>query len=317
MVGKDKFVLGLLVSVFAFLPVLAGNRVIGSYKPEIAPAPANNSEDALKKEPNKTEESNKPIETLEGPQISGVKEVVSITTDTTSTGGLKSGSSAGGLSDSQLQEKVTDILTKNPEIIVAALQKFQQNQQRAQQEKFEAQLMKYQTDISKDSSAIVLGKMDAGVKLVVFLDPNCPHCKSFSQALYTIRENFPNVAVLVRHWPFLENSEGVARGLWAINLQGSDKFEAAARAIATSKEGYTLPKLLAWVQEHKLDVAKFEKDVNSPATLQVIQETKKLAENVGLEGTPTSLLVDKKGIHHVMPTDEKGLESILKGAATA
>ena len=44
-------------------------------------------------------------------------------------------------------------------------------------------------------------------------------------------------------------------------------------------------------------------------------DTSKLAKDIGLQGTPTSLLVDKNGIRLVMPTDEKSLESILKGAS--
>lgn len=320
MVGKEKLVLGLLASVFAFLPISAGNTVIGSFNAEATPSASNNSEANIKIEGNnKTAIIEKTIglgEATETKQLSGIKDTAT-KGENTSTDAAKANPQPAGMSDALFKEKVTEVLTKHPEIIVASLQKFQQNQMNVQQEKLEASLMKFQSEISKDSGAIVLGKRDAEVKLVVFLDPNCPHCKSFTQALSEVRKNFPNVAILVRHWPFLKNSEGVSRGLLAISQQGLDKFEAVAREIAASEESYSLSKLLNWVKDHKLDVAKFEKDVNSQATLQMIQDTKKLAENIGLEGTPTSLLIDKKGIHHVVPTDEKSLEGILKGASAA
>lgn len=339
MVRKEKLALGLLVSLFTTPAVLA-ETVIGTYKTDAASATTSRSENNTKNETNKTEESKgtasdqkdtaipanlQKTESADSGKITGATGIL----QTSGTNGVdikiegtpvasKSDVTPGEMTDSQLEKKVTDILIKNPEIIVGALQKFNQNQQRVQQEKLEASLMKYQGEISKESGAVVLGKKDAEVKLVVFLDPNCPHCRPFSQALNKVREDFPNVSILMRHWAILgKDSEDVVRGLWAIKQQGQDKFNAATKAIASSEERYTSAKLLAWVEEHNLDVAKFKEDSESQATKDVIDETKKLASDLGLEGTPTSLLVDKKGIRLVMPTDEKSLESILKGATKA
>ncbi|MBM3632615.1 MAG: hypothetical protein FJX03_02755 [Alphaproteobacteria bacterium] len=221
-----------------------------------------------------------------------------------------------GIDDTILARRINKILTDSPEMIVAALQKFNQAQHRIQQEKLDASLVKYKDEISKDSSAIVLGKKDAEIKLVVFLDPNCPHCRPFSQALTKVSTEHPNVAIFVRQWPILgPDSEEVARGLWAIKQQGSDKFNAITKAIAASEDRYTFAKLLLWVTDHKLDVTKFKKDFESQATKDIVDNTKKLALDIGLEGTPTSLLVSKKGIRVVSPTDEKSLQSILTGAA--
>lgn len=222
------------------------------------------------------------------------------------------------VSDGQLQQKIEGILNKNPEIIVAALQKFNETQQVAHREKLQGSLMKYQKEISKESTAVVLGKKNAPVKLIVFLDPNCPHCRPFSLALHKVREAFPDVAILIRHWPILgSDSEDIVRGLLAIKQQGIDKFNAATKTIASSEERYTSAKLLSWVQEHGLSVEKFKKDSESPETRILVDETKKLASNIGLEGTPTSLLIDKKGIRLVVPTDEKSLESIFVEATKA
>jgi protein-disulfide isomerase len=223
--------------------------------------------------------------------------------------------SGAGLSDAQLEKKIAEVLDKNPQLIVQALQNFQQKQMHIQEEKIKASLMKYKDEIAKDTGAVVLGKKDAEVKLVVFLDANCPHCRPFSVALHKARENFPNLAILIRHWPILgKDSEDVARGLWAIKQQGDDKFAAATQAIATSEEKFTYAKLLSWVKNNNLNVKKFEEDANSQATKDVIEGTKTLASNIGFEGTPTSILVEGNTVRLVMPTDEKSLEAILKGA---
>ena len=313
MVRKDKFVLGLLVSLFAISPGLGDtkDKTTGTENPKEI------SKDIPSADPQKTGslESNGVKSPTDPISVSGAKETGNRIEATPIAG--PSNTTAGGLSDSEFEKKLIDVVNKNPQIIVTALQKFTEKQERELQEKMEASFMKYKDEISKESSAALLGKKDAEVKLVVFLDPNCPHCRPFTQALHKVRESFPNVAVLVRYWPIMKDSEEVIRGLWAIKQQGQDKYNAACKAIASAPldERYTYAKLLAWVEDHNLNVKKFKEDSQSKTTIEVIEDTSKLAKNIGLEGTPTSLLVDKNGIRLVMPTDEKSLENIFKGAS--
>jgi protein-disulfide isomerase len=319
MLKKDKFVLGLLVSLVT-IPTAFGDTkdtTAGTLKAEdtkiakdaTAPAPSTDSGKTAPLESNNAKGTAEPTPVLATKEAANSKEVTPVAATSNAT--------TGGLSDTEFEKKLIDTINKNPQIIVTALQKFTESQERDLQEKMEASFMKYKNEISKESTAALLGKKDAEVKLVVFLDPNCPHCRPFSQALHKVRENFPNVGVLIRHWPIMKDSEDVVRGLWAIKLQGQDQYNAACKAIASApgEERYNYAKLLAWVEDHKLDVKKFKEDSQSKATIETVEETSQLAKNIGLQGTPTSLLVDKNGIHLVMPTDEKSLESIFKTAS--
>lgn len=320
MLKKDKFILGLLVSLVAIPAVFADTK--DAAPSTLKGADAKIVKDAPALKPSTDSGKAAPLETNnakasgEPTPVSGTKETENNkeATPIAATGNA----TAGGLSDSEFEKKLIDTINKNPQIIVTALQKFTESQERELQEKMEASFMKYKNEISKESSAALLGKKDAEVKLVVFLDPNCPHCRPFSQALHKVRENFPNVGVLVRHWPIMKDSEEVVRGLWAIKLQGQDQYNAACKAIASApgEERFNYAKLLAWVEDHKLDVKKFKEDSQSKATIEIVEETSKLAKDIGLQGTPTSLLVDKKGVHLVMPTDERSLEGVFKAAST-
>jgi protein-disulfide isomerase len=317
MTVTKKLAFGLCMTSLTLPAVWAESTVIGTYnKAESASSTTETSTPTGAKNEAGKDGSGKIAETSATAPSSDLKGNGGTPTGTPEGTPIAIKNDGGGLTDAVLEKKIAEILSKNPQIIVKAVQDFNQLQQKAQQEKLEASLMKYKNEISKDSSAVVLGKKDAEVKLVVFLDPNCPHCRPFSLALNRARENFPNLGIFIRHWAILgKDSEEVVRGLWAIKLQGEDKFNAATKAIAASDEKFTFVKLLAWVEDHKMDVAKFKKDAEAQTTKDIIDETKKLASDIGLEGTPTSLLVDKNGIRLVMPTDEKSLEGILKGAA--
>jgi len=330
MVKKEVVAFGLLVGMLLIPNVFADN-IIGSYKVdpksvETKSGPQNVIQNASEINGSSSDKKDiKPVNSTVDTTQPETSTNNSGTSDTKSNGvieGTPTKSSSGGTTGSgeetQLKKDIKNILSNNPEIIVEALQKYTESQEKAQQAKLEASLIKYQGDISRDTNAAVLGKKDAEVKLVVFLDPNCPHCRPFTQALNKVRENFPNVAVLVRHWPILgKDSEDVVRGLWAIKQQGQDLYISALNAIATSEERYTSEKLLAWVKDHKLNVAKFQQDSTSEPSQTAVEETSKLAKNIGLQGTPTSLLIDKKGVHLVMPNDEKSLKNILEEASKA
>ena len=315
MVRKDTFMLGLLVSLLTIPPVLgeAKDTANGVVKTEETKEAAKDITANGQKADLLNTSNTKGI--TDPTQISGSKEGGN-NIETTSTIATNT-ATASVISDSEFEKKLIDTVNRNPQIIVTALQKFTENQERELQEKMEASFMKYKEEISKESNAVLLGKKDAETKLVVFLDPNCPHCRPFTQALHKVRENFPNVAILIRHWPILKDSEEVVRGLWAIKQQGLDKYNAICKAIAASpsEERYTYAKVLAWVEDHNLNIKKFKEDSQSKATIDIVDETSKLAKDIGLQGTPTSLLVDKNGVHLVMPTDEKSLENIFKSAS--
>lgn len=281
MVHSRYYWLGVFMSFVTTFSCLAGNTVIGSYQ-----APP------------------------------GGKEATASQNNTAVALPIANADNANLGNEAQFEKRLADALTKNPEIIVKALQEYNKTQQRALQERQGASLVKYKDAVASEDNAIVLGKKGSDVKFVVFLDPNCPHCRVFTKALLSIRENYPNVAVLMRNWPILgKDSEEIVRGLWAIKQQSGEKFDAALKDISTTEGAYTYSKLLSWVKGNGLNVEKFKKDSQAETTKNAIESTKKLAVELGLEGTPTSILIDQNGIRLVLPTDEKSLNTILSEAS--
>jgi protein-disulfide isomerase len=232
-------------------------------------------------------------------------------------GATSASSSNNVFSEAQIKDiklMIGSTLKENPEMIVEALQKFTDRQQQEQFKKMQDGLSKNRDRIIDPSSATLLGNSDAETKLVVFLDPNCPHCRRFEQAIDKVKSQYPKVAILMRYWPILgPDSEKIASALWAIKGFGPGKFEEFARIISSKEGPFTYEMFVKLVEEHKLDKGKFEAAVNSAETKTAIGKTDSLARELGLQGTPTSLLVNKEGVRLVMPTDEKSLEIILKG----
>jgi protein-disulfide isomerase len=308
---KGKLALGLLASVLV-IPAILGN-------PEaIKGDTTTSSEDSILPTGDSKAKSTGPefeglevvnVEEREGEREEGGKDA------TPAVGVTNEDTPGSPFSEGQLKEikaVVDQTLKNNPEIIVEALQKLNERQQMEHQKKMQESLAKNRDRIIDPASGILLGKPDAETKLVVFLDPNCPHCRTFEEALHKVRGNHPDVAILLKYWPILgDDSKEVVRGLLA--LKDAGKNEELSQLIALAKGPFTYDMLRAWVAKQKLNPTKFDQDAKSPTINEYLDKTDGLAKELGLQGTPTSLLVGKDEIRLVMPTDEKSLDTILRG----
>ena len=91
-----------------------------------------------------------------------------------------------------------------------------------------------------------LGKADAPVVIVEFLDPACETCRAFYPLVKEMMAANPDqIRLVLRHAPFHDGSEQVVAVLEAARKQG--KFWPALEAL--------LPAQADWVQHHKPQVA--------------------------------------------------------------
>lgn len=303
MTKKGKLALGLLVSIVV-IPAVVGDSE--SMKGEAA---AVSTENSTLLTGNKGGEA-------EGIETVNVEEEDEEDREAVPATDLSKGSTAGAtFSEDQLKEikaVISQSLKNNPEMIVEALQKFTERQQQEQHQKMQDGFIKNKDRIADPASGILLGKPDAETKLVVFMDPNCPHCRTFEEALHKVRGEHPNVAILLKYWPILgEDSKEVARGILA--LKDTGKNEELSKLVTTTKGPLTYDTLRTWVAKQKINPSKFDQDAKSSAIGESLDKTDALAKELGLQGTPTSLLISKDGVRLVMPTDEKSLDSILRG----
>jgi protein-disulfide isomerase len=304
MTKKGKLTLGLLASIL-IIPAVVGDSESTKGEAALSQNPALPTGNLKAKSGE-----------LEGIEAVSVEEEDEEDKEAIPATDLTKGSTAGAtFSEDQLKEikaVISQSLKNNPEMIVEALQKFTERQQQEQHKKMQDGLAKNKDRIADPASGILLGKPDAETKLVVFMDPNCPHCRTFEEALHKVRGDHPNVAILLKYWPILgEDSKEVARGILA--LKDAGKNEELSKLVTTTKGPLTYDTLRTWVTKQKINPSKFDQDAKSSAISESLDKTDALAKELGLQGTPTSLLVSKDEVRLIMPTDEKSLDSILRG----
>lgn len=214
-----------------------------------------------------------------------------------------------------VEEIVLKQIEKNPEVLIKAVQQFGEKQQQESIKKLEEALNKSTDDLLKTTDAIAVGSETAAVKIVAFIDPNCPHCRTFEKNVNTVKDGFENLQILYRQFPILgDESEAVARGLIAAHMQG--KFPNLSAKVSESQDNLTQDKFLELAKAEKgLDLAKLTKDMNSEEVKNQIKRTKELAGKLGIESTPTMIVIDKQGARLIMGNDVDTLKQTLERAA--
>ncbi|MBX3457469.1 MAG: thioredoxin domain-containing protein [Candidatus Paracaedibacteraceae bacterium] len=214
-----------------------------------------------------------------------------------------------------IQKLVLEFIEKNPDILVKAIQNYGETQQKEALKKEAEKMTKFKDDLLNDKTAVVGGNPNGNVKLVVFADPNCPHCRHFEANLNEVKGLYSNLKVYMRPWPIMGNeSADTVTGLMAAAKQGYDKYESLIMRIATSNEKVDKVKFLKMAKELGLDMKKLQKTMDSDEVRKEIKSNHELAVKIGLDATPTIIMFDGEDTQILMPGDKESLKKSLNDA---
>jgi protein-disulfide isomerase len=186
-----------------------------------------------------------------------------------------------------IEQVVRDLLQREPEIVMEALQALQAKRQA--QEAEQAKLAVSQNaEALKGKPAEVAANPEGDVTLVEFMDYHCGYCRRMMPDIRELVGNDKGVRVVLKEFPILgPDSVTAARAAIAARNQGRywDMHVALMESEDISIEG-----VRTIADQLGLDKAKLEADMAAPATEQVLAEDMELARSLGLRGTPAFVL---------------------------
>lgn len=190
-----------------------------------------------------------------------------------------------GLTEEQVQQIVRDYLLENPEIVIEAIETYQRNQRLAEEQKREQALSSKRKELFEDPLAPTNGVTDADVTLVEFFDYQCGYCKKIFPDIVAVMENDKKLRVVFKELPILGPASIVAaRGAMAAHKQG--KYMAYHQAVMDMRGKLTEDRILQAAAEVGLDMAQLAEDMADPAIDEYLRANLRLAEEVGVTGTP-------------------------------
>jgi protein-disulfide isomerase len=135
-----------------------------------------------------------------------------------------------------------------------------------------------------------LGNPDGDVTLVEFFDYNCGFCKRALGDTLDLIKSDPKLKVVLKELPILgPGSIEAARVAIAVHMQDADgkKYLEFHRKLLGDRTRANKARALDVAKELGLDMARIEQDMNSPEVNATIDESSKLAQMLGINGTPS------------------------------
>ncbi len=191
----------------------------------------------------------------------------------------------------QVKQVIHDYLVSNPQVLVEASQALQKQEAQQVEQKAQSAIGENANVIFADPASPVAGNAKGDVTIVEFFDAQCPHCKDMKPILETLRKNDPNLRIVFKELPIFGNSSRTAAAAaLAAYQQGPDKYLQFHNALMDASNPLTTDKVMTIAKSVGLNIDQLNKDMNSDAVKKQIEDNFKLAQSLGLMGTPTFVI---------------------------
>ena len=185
---------------------------------------------------------------------------------------------------------VKEYLLTHPEVMQDVMAEMEKRQQAAESEKHHAAVVENKATLFSSPHQVVLGNPQGNVTMVEFFDYNCGFCKRAMTDMLDLIKTDNNLKFVLKEFPVLgEGSVEAARVAVAARMQDSTgkKYIEFHQKLLGSRGGADKARALAVAKEVGFDVARIEKDMNSDEVKKTIDENLKLADALGVNGTPS------------------------------
>ncbi len=191
----------------------------------------------------------------------------------------------------QVKKVVHDYLVSNPQVLVEASEALQKQEMAKAEKKAQGAIVGNAQMIFEDPISPVGGNPKGDVTLVEFFDYQCPHCKEMEPIVAKIVQTDPNLRVVYKELPiFGDDSRYATQAALAAAQQGGDKYAKFHDALLNAPNPLNKDKIMQIAQSVGLNTDQLQKDINSDAIKKQIDDNYKLAQTLGLVGTPTFII---------------------------
>jgi protein-disulfide isomerase len=201
----------------------------------------------------------------------------------------------------QIVAVMRDAMRKDPSILRDAIVAVQADDDRLEAQAKHDALANHQ-DVLFSANDPFAGNPRGATTIVEFYDPRCPYCRQLAPMLASFVAKDRNIRLVYKDLPILgPASELGSRALLAAARQG--RYDALRAALMrSSSEDLTEDSIRKAAEKLGLDWQTLHHDMESAAVAKQLAANKQLAQDLGIQGTPT-LVIGRKIVEGAdMPT---------------
>ena len=191
----------------------------------------------------------------------------------------------------EIERIVKEYLLSHPELLQDVMAELEKRQAAADTEKHQSAIKEYSDAIFASPRQVTLGNAQGDVTVVEFFDYNCGYCKRALSDMMELLKTDGKLRFVLKEFPVLgDGSVQAAQVAAAARMQdksGGKKYLEFHQKLLGGRGEADKARALAVAKETGFDVARIEKDMTSEEVKAQIEESFKLAEALGLNGTPS------------------------------
>jgi protein-disulfide isomerase len=194
---------------------------------------------------------------------------------------------------SQIESIIKDYLVSHPEVLEEASEELGKRQANAAAEKHQAAVAANSDVIFNSPRSVTLGNKSGDVTFVEFFDYNCGYCKRAMTDMLELMKDDPKLKIVLKEFPVLgPGSVEAAQVAVAVRMQDTTgkKYLDFHQKLMGGRGQADKARALAAAKDAGLDMARLDKDMQSPEVRSTIEENFKLAEAMGMNGTPSYVI---------------------------
>ncbi|MEP2534042.1 DsbA family protein [Shimia sp.] len=204
----------------------------------------------------------------------------------------------GSMSDEEraiFRAEIRSYLLDNPQVIMEAVELLEQRNAAADAA-HDMALVQNNTDaLFDDGYSWVGGNPNGDITLVEFIDYRCGYCRKAFDEVEQLLENDGNIRLIVKEFPIL-GEDSVVSSRYAIAVKqtmGDEAYKLAHDALITFKGDVNTGSLTRISESLGFDADILLARMDSDEVTEEIRQTRALAQNLKISGTPTFVMQDQ------------------------
>jgi len=194
----------------------------------------------------------------------------------------------------EIETIIREYLLSHPELIQEAIQELDKRQQAADIEKARTAIKDNEAAIFRSTRQVNLGNLQGDVTMVEFFDYNCGYCKRALTDMVDIMKGDSKLKIVLKEFPVLgEGSVAAAQVAVAVRMQdrtGGKRYLDFHQKLLGGRGAADKARALAVAKEIGMDVNRIEKDIQGEEVKATLEESFKLAQTLGINGTPSYVI---------------------------
>ena len=191
----------------------------------------------------------------------------------------------------QVESVVQEYILKNPEILMRAIQEYQVRQRIAEREQAKKNLISLAPDLQQTPASPVIGNPKGDVTIVEFFDYRCGYCKRVFPTIQALLKEDGNIRYVLKEFPILGPDSLIAsQASLAVWETAPDKYMDFHAALMTVRGQLNDTKVLSIAKNMGLDTTAIRKGMNGSIVRNELNKNMKLAESLGISGTPAFIV---------------------------